>query len=184
MSARRRAVLDACVLYPTVLRDILMGCARRALFEPIWSERLIEERIRAAARNGGDVDAQIARADAARLAMEFPQAMIPASPPDPALWLPDPDDVHVLATARSGRAVQIITLNLRDFPQRELAVHGITATHPDAVLMDYWMDSPDLVTAAVHATHQEAERLSGASVPLRALLKRARLPRLGKALGT
>ena len=34
------AVLDACVLYPTVLRQILLGCAERGLYTPIWSAEL------------------------------------------------------------------------------------------------------------------------------------------------
>ena len=42
-----RAVLDACVLYPPVLRDLLLGCAEAGLYEPKWSERILEEWARA-----------------------------------------------------------------------------------------------------------------------------------------
>jgi hypothetical protein len=42
--------------------------------------------------------------------------------------------------------------------------------------------APDAVRRTVEAVHAEAERLSGQMLPLRALLKRAKLPRLGKAL--
>lgn len=175
------AVLDACVLYPTVLRQILLGCAERGLFTPIWSERLLEEWGRAAARNGGPADAEIARAEAQDLTRRFPAAG--AEPGDTAaLWLPDPADIHVLATAIAAGADTIITQNLRDFPARELAPHGIGARAPDAVLMDLWLAASEPVERAVMQTHAEAERLSGAALPLRALLKRARLPRLGKAL--
>jgi len=99
------------------------------------------------------------------------------------LWLPDPNDIHVLATAVDGGAEGIITLNLRDFPTRELAPHGLRAIHPDAVLMELWMDHPDAVADAVRDTHATAEHIAEGTLPLRALLKRARLPRLGKALG-
>ncbi len=175
------AVLDACVLYPTVLRQILLGCAARGLFTPIWSERLLEEWARAAARTGGPVDEQIARTEAAAANRAFPAAL--TNPVDPAaLWLPDPADIHVLAAAIAVRADTIITQNLKDFPARELSGHGISARPPDAVLMDLWLAEPDGVAEVVAETHAMAEHLSGQALPLRALLKRARLPRLGKAL--
>ena len=175
------AVIDACALYPTVLRQILMGVAERGAITPIWSARLLEEWTRAAARNGGAQDEQIAKAEATSANLRFPKAL--TAPGDEApLWLPDPADVHVLATAIASGAETIITLNLKDFPTRELSHHGVTARAPDAVLMDLWLQDAPVVTEAVTQTHAEAERLSGQTLPLRALLKRARLPRLGKAL--
>ena len=177
------AVVDACALYPTVLRQILLGCAERGLFSPIWSERLLEEWARAAAKNGGDEDEMIARAEGVSANLRFPKAQHPKGDEAP-LWLPDPADVHVLATAIASGADTIITLNLRDFPARELSGYGVCAVAPDAVLMTLWLEAPDQVTEAVLRTHAEAERLSGQTLPLRALMKRARLPRLGKALTT
>ncbi|OAN84297.1 PIN domain-containing protein [Jannaschia sp. EhC01] len=177
------AVLDACVLYPTVLRQILFGCAERGLFTPVWSERLLEEWTRAAARNGGVQDQQIALAEVVSASLRFPDAQVRPGNEAP-LWLPDPADVHVLATAIESGAGTIITQNLKDFPARELSGHGVKAIAPDPLLMDLWLQAPDPVTQAVAETHAEAERLSGQTLPLRALLKRARLPRLGKALSS
>lgn len=175
------AVIDACALYPTVLRQILLRCAQEGLFTPIWSDRLLEEWTRAAARNGGPQDEQIARGDVVSANLRFPNAVIPPGDEAP-LWLPDPADVHVLATAIAGGARAIITMNLKDFPRRELAVHGVSAIAPDGFLMDLWLETPEAVARAVTQTHADAERLSGQALPLRALMKRARLPRLGKAL--
>lgn len=175
------AVIDACALYPTVLRQILLGCAERGLFTPIWSERLLEEWTRAAARNGGTMDEQIARTEALSANVRFPDALTEKGDETP-LWLPDPADIHVLATAIQGGADTIITQNLKDFPARELSGHGVKAIAPDPFLMDLWLANSADVTQAVTETHAEAERLSGQTLPLRALLKRARLPRLGKAL--
>ena len=47
-----KAVLDACVLYPTVLREILLGVAARGLYEPLWSDRILREWTRATAKLG------------------------------------------------------------------------------------------------------------------------------------
>jgi hypothetical protein len=176
-------VLDACVLYPTVLREILTGCAEAGLFVPAWSARLLEEWARTAERQGGAGDAALARGEIARLAARFPGADTGHDPTgEAALWLPDPADIHVLATARAAGADGIITMNLRDFPRRELAPLGLAAVHPDPFLLDLMAEAPDAVEGVVRRVHGEAERLSGATLPLRDLLKRARLPRLGRAL--
>lgn len=179
-----RVVIDACVLYPTVLREIVLGVARAGLIDPIWSDRLLEEWARTAARHGGAVDEALARGDIAALALAFPKAKIPADPGVEArLWLPDSGDLHVLATAITGQAEAIITLNLRDFPARELAGQGVRAIHPDAALHELWLAHPEPVGAVVGRVHATAEQLSGTRLDKRALLKRARLPRLAKALG-
>lgn len=177
-----RALVDACVLYPTVLREVLLGVASRGHFVPLWSPRIEEEWVRTAARHapGGE---DIARGEIAGLVARFPGARVTPDPKvEAALWLPDPADVHVLAAAIAGQAKVIVTLNLRDFPRRELSGHGIEAMHPDAFLYALWLENPAEVEEAALAVQAEAERLSGARQPLRALLKRARLPRLGKAL--
>ncbi len=76
----------------------------------------------------------------------------------------------------------IMTLNMRDFPVRTLAEHGVSAVSPDAYLRQAYDGAPQEVADVVEAVRAEAERLSGAPKPVRALLKKARLPRLGKVL--
>jgi hypothetical protein len=179
-----RAVIDACVLYPTVLREIVLGVARAGLIAPLWSDRLLEEWARTAARHGGATDEALARGEIAALGLAFPQARVAADPAmDARLWLPDGGDIHVLATAITGQAGTIITLNLRDFPARELSPHGVSAVHPDAALYDLWLAHPGPVEDVVAGVHATAQRLSGQDMDMRALLKRVRLSRLAKALG-
>ena len=38
-----RVLLDTCVIYPSILRSILLGVANEGLFSPLWSERIIDE---------------------------------------------------------------------------------------------------------------------------------------------
>ena len=179
-----RVVIDACVLYPTVLREIVLGVARADLITPLWSDRLLEEWARTAARHGGAVDATFARGEIAGLAVDFPNANQPADHAlEGRLWLPDGGDIHVLVTAITSRADAIMTLNLRDFPARELAGHGVAALHPDAALYQLWLAHADRLGAVVAGVHATAMRLSSDAMTLRALLKRAKLPRLAKALG-
>lgn len=175
-----RAFLDACVLYPTVLREVLLAAAAEGLFEPVWSSRVLEEWARAAAKLGPGQEA-VARGEIALLKAHWPGALVPDDP-GAGLVLPDLADAHVVAAARGAGAELIVTLNLRDFPARTLAGLGLRAEHPDALLRGLWAEHPEEVARAAKKVRAEAERLSGRPQPMRALLKRAYLPRLGKAL--
>lgn len=53
----------------------------------------------------------------------------------PALELPDPDDLHVLAAAIRSGASFIVTFNLKDFPTMALAPYGVEAIHPDEFIL-------------------------------------------------
>ncbi|MDU8945359.1 RSP_2648 family PIN domain-containing protein [Ovoidimarina sediminis] len=175
-----RVLIDANVLYPTVLREIVLGVAATGFFTPLWSGRILEEWARAAQRRG---DGDLARVEIARVRDAWPDAEIEVSVETEArLRLPDPADTHVLAAAIDGGADSLLTQNLRDFPPRALSREGIFLRAPDPFLLEALKANPDAVRAVIGAVHATAERLSPDPLPLRTLLKRARLPRLGKAL--
>ena len=177
-----KILLDACVLFPTILREILLAAAEETQFEPLWSARILEEWARAARKIGPTGEAQ-ARAEIALLAARFPKASIRVHTGTEArLWLPDPNDIHVLAAAIDGHADTLITLNIKDFPRADLFAEGIARETPDAFLYDLWLAQPDGVERAVARVHAEASRIEGTALDRRTLLKRARLHRLGKAL--
>ncbi len=173
-----KCVLDACVLYPTALRLILLGVAEAGLFRPLWSDRILGEWARAGARHGHDAAAEIADAVA-----RFPGARVPvAEGLATRLVLPDPDDVHVLATAIAGGADAVVTFNARDFPQAVLRAEGVTRRDPDGLLWEFWSGAPGAVGAVVARERRALEAASGRDWAQRAFLKRAGLPRLGRAM--
>ena len=177
-----RAVLDACVLYPTVLRELLLGVAARGLYEPQWSDRILREWVLATAKLGPVAQA-MAEGDAALVRAAFPRASVREQPSIEArLALPDPNDVHVLAVAIAGHADAIVTFNAVDFLRPVLADEGIERRDPDGFLWELWSRHPAEVGAVVAAVHAKAEAMAGKALPLRAFLKRAQLWRLGKAL--
>ncbi len=177
-----RVLFDACVLYPTVLRQILVGVCEAGLADPLWSPRIVEEWARAAARLGPGQE-EVARAEIASLGATWPDASVDAPPEiEATLRLPDPADGHVLAAAIAGAADVLVTANLRDFPRRAMAPHGISAQHPDPWLLSLQDLHPARATKVVENVRAEVEHLSGQPQPLRPLLKRAGLPRLGKRL--
>lgn len=177
-----RAVLDTCVIFPTVMREVLLGVAGTGAFVPLWSDRILEEWARAAAKLGPEAEAQ-ARGAAALLQANWPGASVewPASLED-RLWLPDPADIHVLAAAVAGSADVIVTVNASDFPRGILAEEGLSRADPDGFLLGFWQGDAARVEAVVTRVRAEARRLSGEDWSARGLLKKARLPRLGKAV--
>lgn len=178
-----KVLLDANVLYPTVLRGVLLGVARKGLFVPLWSPRILEEWARAVARNHPEQAGQV-RVEIAQLELAWPRASIDPRPRDlNRLVLPDPADVHVLAAAIAGSANMILTQNARDFPRHTLTEEGLSRQDADAFLRAMWAEAPGEVAEVVEAERGLAETVIGEPVSTRTLLKRARLPRLAKAVG-
>lgn len=175
-----KALLDACVLYPPFLRALLLDTAARGGFVPLWSARILAEWQLAAARHGSGEGAAQA---IARTRADWPEAEVACAPEVAArLDLPDPADAHVLAAAIAGGADVLITANLRDFPRRILAAEGIMPQSPDDFLMARWLDAPGPVSDAARAAHAAVKTNGTPAASLRQRLKRAGLPRLGKAL--
>ena len=177
-----RVLIDACVLYPTVMREVVLGVAAKGLFDPRWSPRILEEWARAA-RKIGPQGETIARGEIAAITARFPRAQVQIPQGVEArLWLPDPNDIHVLAAAVGCSADAIMTVNAKDFPRNELADEGLQRVDPDGFLVDLAIQNPDAVQSVGEAVVTEAHRLSGEPWEMRKLMRKARLPRLGKLL--
>ena len=177
-----KLLLDACVLYPTVMREVLLGAARKGLFEPLWSDRILEEWARAAAKIDAAQEA-LARGEIALARAAFPKSDVtPNESLQKRLWLPDPNDIHVLAAAIAGSADAIVTLNAKDFPRNILQEEGLLRHDPDWIMCQLHATDPMTVTEVAQAVLTTANQMSGSEWTLRSLMKKARLPRLGKAL--
>ncbi len=177
-----KVLLDTCILYPTVMREMLLGVAGQGAFTPLWSDRILEEWARAARKLGPQGEPQ-ARAEIALLRAAWPDAVVTWKPSlEDRLWLPDAADTHVLAAAIAGHADLIVTLNAGDFPRNILAEEGLSRADPDAFLHGIWQAQPEMVAEVGADVLATARRLSGEAWDIRSLMKKARLPRLGKAL--
>ena len=177
-----RILIDTCVLYPTVMREVVLGVAAKGVFDPIWSARILEEWARAAIKLGPMGEMQ-ARSEIALLRGAWPRAERAAAPGlQTRLWLPDADDIHVLAVAVDASANMIMTLNAKDFPRDTLAEEGLERVDPDGYLMSLWRAHEAALREVGQAVLQSACAMSGKHWDMRALMKKAHLPRLGKAL--
>ena len=177
-----KVLIDACVLFPTVLRELVLDYAATGAFQPLWSERILEEWRRAAARTG-ESDAVIAEGEIALVKARFPGALVDVTTDTVSrLDLPDLDDVHVLAAAIDGGADELLTLNLKDFPTRTLSAEGILRRDPDGFLLEAYHADPNAVLKVIDEVLERAKRYGIDTSDRRKVLKRARLPRLAKAL--
>lgn len=177
-----KVVLDTCVIYPTVMREMTLGVAEAGAFTPLWSERIIAEWIHSVAKLGLAAQTQ-ASSEAALMAVRWPASSIRWPPSlEARLWLPDPHDTHVLAAAIAGSADGILTRNAQDFPRHVLAEEGLWRADPDSFLHGIWQAEPGLVATVAQHVLEKAQQLSEGSWEMRPLLKKAGLPRLGKAL--
>lgn len=120
-SARYTAVLDANVLYPTLVRDMLMSLATADLYHARWTSQIHDEWTRALAKNRPDIAEKLP--DVVTLMnravpdclIENYESLIPA------IQLPDANDRHVVAAAIRGHADAIVTFDVDDFPLDELS---------------------------------------------------------------
>ena len=96
------AFLDACVLYPAPLRDLLLRLAATGLFRTRWSAKVQEEWIRSLTAVRPELADRLGRT------RELMEKAVPDAEVTgyqgliPTLSLPDPNDRHVLAAAIVG----------------------------------------------------------------------------------
>lgn len=170
-------VVDACVLYPAPLRDLVMHLTLADLFRARWTDRIHEEWIRNVLADRPDLTR--AQLDRTRELMNRHardslvtgyEALIDG------LTMPDPDDRHVLAAAVRCGADLILTFNLTDFPADVLDPLGIEAQHPDRFLLHQLdLDQPAVLRAL------KRQRASLKNPPVKSLdfldtLERQQLP--------
>ena len=144
------AIIDANVLYPAPLRDLVIRLAQAGLVRARWTESIHDEWIRSVLKNNSQVSAErLTRTRALMNAAVRDCLVVRHEDMIESLTLPDPDDRHVLAAAICSGAQAIVTYNLKDFPTKTLAHFGIEAQHPDDFLTSLFEFSPGLVCLTV-----------------------------------
>lgn len=144
------ALLDANVLYPAPMRDLLIQLAQTDLFKAKWSADIHREWIEALLRNEMRRDRAVLERTRDLMDRAVRDCLVTGYEPlVPALELPDEGDRHVLAAAITGRCDVIVTQNLKDFPAAALAPYGIEAQHPDEFLSNHLSLAPSVFCEAV-----------------------------------
>jgi len=130
-------VYDANVLYPHVLRDLLIRVAQAGMVQAKWTHQILDETFRNVLAHNQHLEPEkLARTRTLMLTAIRDGLVLDHGPLIEALELPDPDDRHVLATAIKARAQTIVTFNLKDFPEDRLTPWQVEGQHPDEFVHD------------------------------------------------
>ncbi|WP_328787887.1 PIN domain-containing protein [Streptomyces sp. NBC_00273] len=144
------AIYDANVLYPSVLRDVLIRVGAAGLVQAKWTDAILDETFRSLEANRPDLSPErLSRTRSAMKGAIRDCMVIGYEPLIDAIELPDPDDRHVLAAAIRAKAQAIVTFNLKDFPQEALAPWDVEAIHPDAFLEAQIDLNPQIIYAVL-----------------------------------
>ena len=136
-SGRFRVVLDACVLYPAPVRDLLLTLAGSRLYQPLWSKEIQNEWKRNLLANRPDLSKDQLNWTIGRMNDSFPGADVAGYETYiSSITLPDIDDRHFVAAAIKGKADVIVTFNLKDFPVSEIDPLVIKIVHPDNFVLN------------------------------------------------
>ncbi|WP_026616800.1 PIN domain-containing protein [Ensifer aridi] len=153
------AVLDACVLYPFHLRNVLVQTAFDGLFDARWSDDIHAEWIRNLAANAPGVTVDRLQVTRDRMKQVLREADVRGYQSlIPELELPDPDDRHVLAAAIAGKAALIVSWNVKDFPAQSLGPYGVGCMTPDAFLSELHRRFPDALIDSVARARRNLRR--------------------------
>ncbi len=183
------ALLDTCVLWPSLQRDFLLSLAVEGIYRPLWSSAVLEElelhEAEKLVKRGiaGPAEAERrAHRLIERMRVSFDDAeVIGWEPLEGTFGLPDEDDEHVLAAAVVGGAGAIVTANLRHFPGSLMPRH-LQVLPPAEFAHNTVSVDP---VAALRAVHEVATRRQQSDDPLTPELVLERLERiydLGKAV--
>lgn len=171
-SAKYTAILDANVLYPALLRDVLLSLADADLYSAKWSAHIRDEWTRSLLRDRPGMEDKVA---AAAQAMEeaIPDCLVLGYEHlIESLVLPDADDRHVLAAAIAGHADAIVTWNAKDFPKESLEPFGIEVQTPDEFVLNQLLLEKLTALAALKRMRERWARPQYDAAAMVALLER------------
>lgn len=170
-----RVVLDACVLYPFTVRDVLLQAAANDFYQAYWSATILDEAVRNLI-----ADQRISAENAERLKSAMRSAFPESEVTDYEHLIPamrnDPKDRHVVAAAVKAGAQVIVTSNRRDFFDLP---SGIEVQSPDQFLSNLFdLDPPNMLRVfdALARRYRKPPRT------IARILESLALPELGRLL--
>lgn len=128
-------VLDACVLYDSIMRNLLLCIADKELYRPVWSNKICNEVEHNLTKK---ISLDKAKKIITTINEAFPEAMDLNNSEniDFKNLNINPKDRHVVSTAICSNSQVILTYNIKDFPAEDLNQFSIEVQTPDEFLIN------------------------------------------------
>ena len=106
--------MDACVLYPAPVRDVLLSFAAEGLFHAKWSDIIQDEWVSNLLKNRSDLKKEQLDQTVHAMNLAFPDATVKNFESlISGINIPDKDDRHIVACAIKCNADLIVTFNIK-----------------------------------------------------------------------
>jgi predicted nucleic acid-binding protein len=174
VSGRYTAVLDACVLFPRLHRDILLSLAVSDLYTARWSVEIEKEWTISYKKKYKDAKIDyllncLRQAVPDALIIDYEEFIS-------AIYLPDPNDRHVVAAAIRGNADAIVTTNIKDFPVTILEKYDIEVQTPDQFVLNQILLHPPRALSAIKRMRERWVRPTMTALDMVNLFEQRSLP--------
>lgn len=150
-------VLDACVLVPAALHDLLLRSVSASLYRMHWTNDILDE-VRRNLISDIHVPEEKAQSLIDVMRKQFPGAMITHHTALIDVMANDHKDRHVLAAAVACKAQVIVTQNLRHFMPEHLEPLEIEAQSPDEFLTNLFSLYPEQIKKIVKEQAQDLRK--------------------------
>jgi predicted nucleic acid-binding protein len=143
------ALLDANVLHPPILCDLLLRLAEHDAFRPLWSVEILTETIESILRRRPDLERERLQRRMNAMNEAFPDAIVSGYERLITTMPEMGEDAHVLAAALHAGADVIVTDNVKDFPPHVAPRFDIAVRTADDFLIETWRRDPRLVARVI-----------------------------------
>ncbi len=160
VSSRYTAILDACVLFSRLQRDVLLSLAHANLYTARWTHEIEREWTSALVARYPEASSVIPSL-LAQMREAIPDCIIVDYEPFiEGIELPDKNDRHVVAAAIRGNADAIVSMNTKDFPLSVLSKFDLELQTPDQFVLNQIMLHPPIALTAIKRMRLRWERPS------------------------
>ncbi|MGI8459989.1 MAG: PIN domain-containing protein [Propionibacteriaceae bacterium] len=147
--SRPIVVFDACTLIPFRLTTTMLWLDEAGLFQPLWSDQILDEVSRNLPR-AGRISPERAAHRVSLMRESFgAEALVDGHEALVDTMRCEVKDPHVLAAAVHAGAEAIVTFNVKDFPVRSSSPYEVEVLHPDTFMCRLLAQRPDEVVTVL-----------------------------------